>query len=68
MKYITPEHQSSEKYLEYEKKIQSIVDRENTNKEKEKQLKERSMELKAREISLDDKAKTVKRVFDKINQ
>ena len=56
------------KYLEHEKKIERIVEREKAVGEKEKDQKEMDLTLKAREISIQEKMRTVKRAYDKLGQ
>lgn len=56
-----------EEYLELEKKITAIVDREQEVQKKENELKEKEMEIKARQIDLEEKQRTYKRIIEKIN-
>lgn len=64
-------HKSQEKIdqlLDTEKKIEGIITRENACDIKEKELKEKLLEIKAKDITLADRERRVKRYFDALNE
>lgn len=54
--------------IEKQKRVEAITERENKVKEDEQKVKDEKMEVKAQHISLDEKQRRIKSIYDKLNE